>query len=221
MDEDIPRAAEPSREGPRKVPIKVQVNDKRRVRSGDAQKKREAAEPEGSAAPGEPEVVQGEVVEAPTPEEAHADYLADLQRLQADFDNYRKRMMRQNAEESSRGIARLVEQLLPVLDNFELAISHGEGGAGVEMVFKELKDVLEAAGLKEVPGEGAPFDPQVHEAVDYREDDGVDQDTVRTVHRRGYWIKDKLLRAAMVGVVRPPEVSEDTTEEEAPLTAEG
>jgi molecular chaperone GrpE len=168
----------------RKVPIKVQVKDKRRV-------KPEAVDAGAVAA---------EVVEVPEPE---PDYLGDLQRLQAEFDNYRKRMMRQNAEESVRGASRIVEKLLPVLDNFELAIAHGEGGEGVEMVFKELKAVLESAGLTEVPGEGAPFDPQVHEAVDSREDESVTEEVVRAVHRRGYTMNDKLLRPAMVGVARP------------------
>jgi molecular chaperone GrpE len=179
-------------QGPRK--IKVQVKDKRRVTPDE-----EVQEP-GTAAEA---AVEGEVVEeAPAPVE-EPDYLADLQRLQAEFSNYRKRMMRETAEASARGAERLVAQLLPVLDNFERAISHGEGGEGVELVFKELKAVLETAGLEEVPGEGAPFDPQVHEAVESREDESVAEEVVRAVHRRGYTMNGKLLRAAMVGVARP------------------
>ncbi len=188
----------------RKVPIKVQVKDKRRAARQDVEPVPEAA------------AVEAEVVEAPE-EAADRDYLGDLQRLQAEFDNYRKRMMRQNAEESARGASRLVEKLLPVLDNFERAIAHGEGGAGVEMVFKELRSVLEAAGLEEVPGEGAPFDYHVHEAVDSREDDSVTSETVRTVHRRGYTMNGALLRPAMVGVAKPvgPPVDEEPSEETA------
>ncbi len=174
----------------RKVPIKVQVKDKRRATRPDVEPVAEAA------------AVEAEVLEPPELPSA-PDYLGDLQRLQAEFDNYRKRMMRQNAEESARGASRLVEKLLPVLDNFERAIAHGEGGEGVEMVFTELRAVLESAGLTEVPGEGAPFDPQVHEAVDSREDDSVTEEVVRAVHRRGYTMNEKLLRPAMVGVARP------------------
>ncbi|HEX2195426.1 MAG TPA: nucleotide exchange factor GrpE [Actinomycetota bacterium] len=185
---------------PRK--IKVQVKDKRRV-TPDEQKATE------------PEPVEAEVVEAPEePEEQQADYLGDLQRLQAEFSNYRKRMMRETAEASARGAERVVTQVLPVLDNFERAIAHGEGGEGVELVFKELKAVLETAGLEEVPGEGAPFDPQVHEAVESREDESATEEVVRAVHRRGYTMNGKLLRAAMVGVARPPAPEEQEDPEE-------
>ncbi|HEX2293885.1 MAG TPA: nucleotide exchange factor GrpE [Actinomycetota bacterium] len=203
-------------QGPRK--IKVHVKDKRRVAPDGQPSERDGAAPE--AAPvgvAEPEPVETEgdggspvdgavsavEAESPAPVE-EPDYLGDLQRLQAEFANYRKRMMRESAEASARGGERLVVQLLPVLDNFERAIAHGEGGEGVELVFKELKAVLETAGLEEVPGEGAPFDPQVHEAVESREDESVTDEVVRAVHRRGYTMNGKLLRAAMVGVARPP-----------------
>jgi molecular chaperone GrpE len=199
-------------EQPRKVPIKVHVKDKRRVTAGG----------ESPAEAPQPEELENEdaVADAPAPEPEGAqagqaeepDYLGDLQRLQAEFANYRKRMMRQNAEESARGASRLVEKLLPVLDNFELAIAHGEGGEGVEMVFKELRSVLENAGLAEVPGEGAPFDPQVHEAVESREDESVAEEVVRAVHRRGYTMDGKLLRPAMVGVARPVAAEPEPTE---------
>ncbi len=196
--------------------IKVHVKDKRRVTPnedaprppGDGAAPADAVEPVAEAAGngdstlGGADVVEGEVVEQP-------DYLGDLQRLQAEFANYRKRMMRETAEASARGAERVVGLLLPVLDNFERAISHGEGGEGVELVFKELKAVLESAGLEEVPGEGAPFDPQVHEAVESREDASVTEEVVREVHRSGYSMNGKLLRAAMVGVARPVAAGED------------
>ncbi len=186
-------------EGPRK--IKVQVKDKRRVTPDEETQPAEASE-------AEPAAVEAEVVEAPAAEQ-QPEYLADLQRLQAEFSNYRKRMMRETSEAAARGAERLVAQLLPVLDNFERAIAHGEGGEGVELVFKELNAVLESAGLEEVPGEGAPFDPQVHEAVESREDESVAEEVVRAVHRRGYTMNGKLLRAAMVGVARPAAPAEE------------
>ncbi|HEX2058191.1 MAG TPA: nucleotide exchange factor GrpE [Actinomycetota bacterium] len=182
----------------------MQVKDKRRV-TPDEQKATEEAVP-----------VEAEVVEAlEEPEEQQPDYLGDLQRLQAEFSNYRKRMMRETAEASARGAERVVVQVLPVLDNFERAIAHGEGGEGVELVFKELKAVLETTGLEEVPGEGAPFDPQVHEAVESSEDESVTEEVVRAVHRRGYTMNGKLLRAAMVGVARPLPPVESEPEPEA------
>lgn len=187
---------------PRK--IKVQVKDKRRVTPDEEVRATDGA---AEAAPVEPDAVDAEAVE-------QHDYLEDLQRLQAEFSNYRKRMMRETSEAAGRGAERIVAQLLPVLDNFERAIAHGEGGEGVELVFKELRAVLESAGVDEVPGEGAPFDPQVHEAVESREDESVTEEVVRTVHRRGYTMNGKLLRAAMVGVARPAAPAEDTPEEE-------
>jgi molecular chaperone GrpE len=131
------------------------------------------------------------------------EYLDDLRRVQAEFDNYRKRMMKQQAELAERGTVRLVERLLPVLDNFERAISHGEGGEGVALVFKELKGALEAEGVEEIPAEEVPFDPRVHEAVESHEDENIEEPTSQSVFRRGYRLKGHVIRPAMVVVARP------------------
>ena len=136
-------------------------------------------------------------------EPVERDYLDDLRRVQAEFDNYRKRMMKQQAELAERATVRLVERLLPILDNFERAISHGEGGEGVALVFKELKGALEAQGVEEIPSEGVPFDPRVHEAVESYEDRNVEEPISQRVYRRGYRIKDHVIRPAMVVVARP------------------
>jgi molecular chaperone GrpE len=132
----------------------------------------------------------------------------DIQRVQADFENYRKRVMRDQASIGERAVAGVVESLLPVLDNFERAIAHGEGGEGVALVLKEFMAALEREGVSEIPAEGAGFDPTVHEAVEARNVDGIDGPTVIEVHRRGYMLKDRLLRPAMVVVGRPPESEE-------------
>ena len=179
-------------EEPRKV--KVTVKDKRRI-AAEAQ----VAEVSQSS----PEVdVERAASPAPVSE---PDYLAELQRERADFENYRKRMMREVASSGERAKALLAEKLLPVLDNFERAISHGEGGEGVALVFRELKTALESEGLEEVPAEGEVFDPTVHEAVMSVDDDSVEQPTVTEVSRRGSRFGDRLVRAAMVVVARPPE----------------
>ncbi len=182
--------------------IKVPVRDKRRGAAVEASAEEsvdqtvdEVANPPAEDAT--PDVVEAEVVQP--------DYLDDLRRLQAEFDNFRKRMMKQQAEESARGVARLIERLLPVLDNFERAVAHGEAGEGVLMVFKELKAVLEAEGLAEVPAKDAAFDPRIHEAVESSEDESVEEPVVRAVYRRGYTLNGRLLRPAMVAVARPPE----------------
>ena len=178
--------------------VKVKVKDKRRT----AQK---AAPP----------VAGPDIPVEQEPEEPKGEYLDDLKRLQAEFDNYRKRMMRDQASVAGRAAGRLVESLLPVLDNFERAIAHGEGGEGVELVFKELKATLEKEGLEEVPDEGVTFDPNVHEAVESRPTEGLEEPTCIEIYRRGYTFKGQLLRPAMVVVGRPTEVDASPDEEAA------
>ncbi len=180
--------------------IKITVQDKRRV----------AAEETPAVQPVEPaEAVeqQAEVVEETAAEVVAEvrDYLDDLRRLQAEFDNYRKRVLREQSLAGTRATSRLLEKLLPVLDNFERAIEHGAGDAGVELILKDLKRILEDEGLKEIAAEGQPFDPQVHEAVESLEDPGVNETVVKRVYRKGYRLGDKVLRPAMVVVARPAE----------------
>ncbi len=149
--------------------------------------------------------------EATSPAEVEHDYLDDLRRLQAEFENYRKRMMKEQSAVERHARARIVERLLPILDNFERAIAHGEGGDGVALVFKELKAALEAEGLEEIPAEGLSFDPTMHEAVESLEDESVTEPTVRSVYRRGYRFGDQVLRAAMVVVARPAETEDEVS----------
>jgi molecular chaperone GrpE len=130
-------------------------------------------------------------------------FLADLQRLQADFENYRKRSQREQSLAGTRAESRLVEKLLPVLDNFELVLAHGEGGSGVQLVFKELVETLRVLGLEAIDAEGQPFDPRLHEAVETTEDPTVTEEKVSKVHRRGYSFKGELLRPPMVVVAKP------------------
>lgn len=169
----------------------VKVTDKRRQPSSREQ-------PEEAQA-----VVEGEVVENGNAEEAVRDYLDDLRRLQADFDNYRKRMMRDQAAIAERAKAQLVERLLPVLDNFERALAHADADPGIALIFKELRSTLEAEGLEEVPAQDQPFDPNVHEAVMSNESSDVTEPTVSDVYRSGYSFKGSIVRPAMVVVARP------------------
>ena len=142
--------------------------------------------------------------------EGAPDYLDDLKRLQAEFDNYRKRVMRDSAAAGDRAAARVIENLLPVLDNFERAIAHGEGGEGVQLVFKDLLAALESEGLEEVPAEGAAFDPTIHDAIESRAVAGLEEPAIVEVYRRGYIHKGQLIRPAMVVVGRPTETDEAT-----------
>jgi molecular chaperone GrpE len=132
------------------------------------------------------------------------EYLAHLQRTQAEFDNYRKRMLRDQTVHLERATANLIEQLLPVLDAFELALGSGGTDAerlrkGVELVYGELLGVLEKAGLERIEAHGKPFNPEEHEAVMHVEsDDG--EPGVRDVVRTGYRLKGRVIRPAMVKV---------------------
>ena len=152
--------------------------------------------------------------------EAAPDFLGDLQRLQAEFANYRKRTAREQAAAGQRANAHLVERLLPILDNFDLAFAHGEGGSGINLAYKELVETLRSAGLEEVPAEGQVFDPQVHDAVETR-GEGAAQPVVAQVYRRGYRFGERLLRPAMVVVERQPGSGAAADAEESPIDTQG
>ena len=174
---------------------------------------------EVAAAGAESEAVAEDVIERDEAEVLEADlasarseaatYLDDLRRLQADFDNYRKRMLREQTMRVAAASQALVSRLLPVLDNFELAISHAEQSRefdrmlkGVEMVFGELREVLRSEGLSTIEAEGKPFDPSCHEAVVAVEEEGAEPGTVVDVVRTGYEFQGKVLRPAMVKVAK-------------------
>lgn len=125
------------------------------------------------------------------------DYLDRLQRLHADFDNYRKRAAKEAQAAGDRAAADLAEKLLPVLDSCDAALRHG--AEGVEPVFAALLGTLEKEGLQRVDPLDAPFDPEFHEAV-LHEHGGEGEPTVVEVLRPGYVWKDQVIRAAMVKV---------------------
>ena len=124
-----------------------------------------------------------------------ADYLQQMQRVKADFENYRKRMLRQQTEHVERAAEQLVEKLLPVLDNFEAAIAHG---TGYEQVQASLLALLEREGLTRIHPEGKPFDPSEADAVAHEDGDGGP--VVAEVLRAGYRWKGRVVRPAMVRV---------------------
>ena len=137
------------------------------------------------------------------------EYLDTLRRVQAEFENYRKRVIKEQTALVDRATSGLVEQLLPVLDSFELALKNLDSAGsddiesvrkGVELVYAELLGVLEKAGLSRIEAEGKPFDPNVHEAV--MQEDGDGEPVVTDVLRTGYTLKGRVLRPAMVKVSR-------------------
>jgi molecular chaperone GrpE len=133
------------------------------------------------------------------------EYLAMAQRAQADFDNFRKRAARETAAAGVRAKASLATKLLPVLDNLERALaSAGEGeeglAEGVKLVHSELVAALERSGVKPIEADGEAFDPNVHEALSTRSENGAEAGQVLDVVQKGYRLEGTVLRPARVVV---------------------
>ena len=170
----------------------------------------EAAEAFAEAADDDPRIeVEAEAVDVENDIDIAAmakerdEYLDALRRLQADFENYKKRMVRQQTEHLERAAEHLVEKLLPVFDTADLALAHS-GGPGdtafeaVQQVWSSLFDALAKEGLERIDPTGDPFDPNEHEAVMHEPGDGGPE--VVDVMRAGYRWKGRVLRPAMVKV---------------------
>lgn len=127
-------------------------------------------------------------------------------RTQADFENYRKRSIREKEEAIKYANAALVERLIPLLDNFELGLqaARAEGSQavliGFEMVAKQFQEFLTSSGVEAVEAEGQPFDPNLHEAVGNEASDTVPEGVVIRQLRKGYKLRDRLIRPANVFV---------------------
>jgi len=146
-----------------------------------------------------------------------AEHWDRLVRSTADLDNYKKRAARERQEAIKYANESLMQKLLPVLDNFEAAIaavqSSGAENAqslltGVTMIQQQLRSALTEAGLEEVEAHGKPFDPNFHEAVSQAESEEHPEGHVMQQLRKGYRLRDRLLRPATVVVAKPPSQSE-------------
>ncbi len=156
---------------------------------------------------------------APAPEAATEDALlaqmqSDMERFkdlalrtQADFENFRKRAAREKEDASKYANAGFLEKLLPILDNFELGLTAARSDAkdspiiaGMDMVSKQLTDFLTSVGVETVKAEGERFDPNQHEAVAQEASDDVPEGEIVRQLRRGYRLRDRLLRPATVTV---------------------
>jgi len=136
-----------------------------------------------------------------------AELMDMLRRIQADFENYRKRVQREQVTLVERANERLLEDLLPVLDSFDGALASFGSDADIEKVrngvlgiHAQLVTVVQKNGLERIAAEGAPFDPNEHEAV--MQDDGDGEPHVAQIMRTGYRLKGRVLRPAMVSVTR-------------------
>jgi len=132
-------------------------------------------------------------------------------RLYAEFENYKKFEAKKREELINYSNEGLMKDLLTVIDNLELALQHSSEeescsalAKGVELTLKEFKNILERYGLVSIDAEGKPFDPHLHHAMSQVETDEVDENVVVTEFRKGYKLKDRVLRAALVGVSKKP-----------------
>jgi molecular chaperone GrpE len=176
----------------------VTVTDKRRIdpETGQVRHVASGAAPSGAA----PGATAGQ--DAATADKV-AELTADLQRVQADYANYRKRALRDQEAAGERAKAAVVSQLLGVLDDLDRARSHGDLESGpLKLVADKLLSVLTGLGLTAFGAEGDDFDPVLHEAVQH-EGDGADgsKPVIGNVMRHGYKLGDQVLRHALVGVV--------------------
>jgi molecular chaperone GrpE len=163
------------------------------------------AESAGGAAAGESSGLGTELQKL----KAERDSLLDrLARAQAEFDNARKRAVKEQQEFRDYAAADAIKPLLPVLDSFERALQvksdPGDFRGGVELIYKQFLDSLAKVGVRAIPAKGEQFDPHVHEAIEMVEtSDAADHEVLEEL-QRGYKIKDRLLRPAMVKVAKNP-----------------
>jgi molecular chaperone GrpE len=216
-DHDLTRRPpedEPEPRGPRKV----KVTDKRRVTPEGTERV-----PDGPAGPADSAAhpateAGGAPAEGTTGAESHAaearaaEYLEDLQRLQAEFANYRKRVLREQTRAVELASEPLVRRLLEVLDEFDLALMAADKQPdfdrflhGVELVYAKLQDILRAEGLERIEADGKPFDPQKHEALMHSGGEGDGEPVVADVLRQGYTLNGHVIRPAGVRVGRKHE----------------
>jgi molecular chaperone GrpE len=144
--------------------------------------------------------------------EAAANYDKYL-RAVADLDNYRKRAEKERADAITYANEKLIEEILPVMDNFERALSHANGEEnleslkqGIGLISGQMAALLKKFGIQEIKAAGEKFDPSVHHAISEEENPEAEPGTVVREFQKGYLLKGRLLRPAMVAVSRKPEV---------------
>ncbi|MFZ9441905.1 MAG: nucleotide exchange factor GrpE [Candidatus Nanopelagicaceae bacterium] len=139
----------------------------------------------------------------PTPVDPVAALTNDLQRLQAEYQNYRKRVDRDRALASELALAAVLSELLPVLDDLDRAREHGELEGGFKSVAEQIERTVEKLGLTKFGEAGAAFDPQIHEALMHLTSSEVSTATATQILQPGYRLKERVLRPARVAVTDP------------------
>ena len=202
-ENDIPAQAEPGQES--QAP-------------GQAEEKPEPDEPGAEEEEELPPPTPGKLKELRQQAAKAEEYYDRLQRQVAEADNLRKRLAKEKQDAIRYANESLIEELLPSMDSFEMAISAARDSddnaidslkTGIEMVYTQLRRTLEEVGVTEIDAVGQAFDPSQHEAVSRRKTDEAEEGTVLEQTRKGYRLRDRLLRAASVVVAAPPEDKEE------------
>src|SRR5947199_5713687 len=189
---------------------KSPVTESKQTNKPDLAKERSTSSPDKPAASSEVDQVEAEDPMAGL--QADLDRFRDLAlRSQADFENYKKRCAREKEEAIKYANKSLLEQLVAIIDNFELGLAAArEQGdqspiySGMILVQKQLNDLLAENGLQPIEAEGKTFDPNLHEAIAHEPSDQFPEGTVLRQARRGYRFKERLLRPAKVVVSSEP-----------------
>jgi molecular chaperone GrpE len=197
-----PEAAGPQAGGPGED----QPEEKREERDEAEPRQEKRKEPQESPEEA-PEMVTGQVIkdgkQAADVEAQLAERTADLQRLQAEYANYRKRVDRDRAAVREQAVAATLGGLLPVLDAIDQAREHGELSGGFKSVADSLQAALGRLGLVTYGEKGEPFDPKIHEALTHSYSSDVTQDTCVEILQPGYKVGERILRPARVAVAEP------------------
>lgn len=180
-------------------------HEKTEAKNEEAAKKNNAAEQE------EKQIEEDLHTEIKKVQEEAKKHQEKLLRVLAEFENFKRRVTKEQEEQNRYANEKLLEALLPTLDDFDRVLNHIPESSseevkslsqGVEMIRKGLAKSLERFQLKEIDAEEKPFDPDQHEAISMIESDEHDPNTVVAVHRKGYFLGERLLRPAMVSVAK-------------------
>ena len=181
------------------------ASNKKNGEASDLDLEHELASAESEQAAG----AQGLEAELETLREERASYVDRLARLQAEFDNFRKRSARDQQDFRDYALVEALKSLLPILDSLDRAAKTGapsvqEFQSGIELIDKQFHDALSRLGVEPIPADGELFDPNLHQAVQMVDTAEVEDNHVIDELQRGYRIKDRLLRPAMVRVAHNP-----------------
>lgn len=206
----------------------IEVKEEGKEPSETAEDAKEAAE-EPSIASDQTREIEGLRTEIEKMSQQAKENYDKYVRLYAEFENYKKRMVKDQADFLKSANERLIKDILPIIDNLERAVEHAkepsEGTkeepqdiqgllAGIELTIKQFKDLLGNIGVEEVKSVGEPFDPTRHEAVSHVETDKHDNNIIINEFQKGYLLNNRILRPAMVSVAKRLEKKEDVVPEQ-------